>query len=157
MSEPYEERLDGQRVLRTPPPDSHEILCDRIHQWVNRYLPVNSTLKRLPRRTAVALSSLTSMKPDLALVKDNENRAYLFAEVLLPGDHSADTVIKKCLCQQHLLPRLWIIDPRYLNVEVYASGPHGFRLETILANRDCLTDAFLPGLECSMTDLFRDA
>jgi len=76
--------------------------------------------------------------------------------VLVPGDHNADTVIKKCLCQQHLLPRLWIIDPRYLNAEVYATGPDGFRLEMILANQDCLTDALLPGFRCSMQALFRD-
>jgi Uma2 family endonuclease len=83
---------------------------------VNRALPINSTLKRLARRTPVTFSPSTCMRPDLALVKANDKQAYLFAEVLVPGDHSADTVIKKCLCQQFLLPRLWIVDPRYLNL-----------------------------------------
>ena len=52
------------------------------------------------------------------------------------------------------LPRLWMVDPRYLNVEVYGCGEYGFTLADILANHHALTDPHLPGLSCPMDELF---
>ncbi len=75
-------------------------------------------------------------------------------EVLLPGDHHHDTFVKKQLWPDLRLPRLWMVDPRYLNVEVYGRGEYGFTLTDILANHHPLTDPELPGLGCSMDELF---
>ena len=154
MRELYEEQLDGQTVLRSSPSSSHEILCDRIQRRLDATLSPNSTLKLLPRRSPLQLSPKTKVRPDLALVKTSEQRPYLFVEILLPGDHTADTVLKKNLYQIFRLPRLWIVDPRYGNVEVYATGNYGFRLETILAHRELLSDPLLPAFQCSMKELF---
>ena len=161
MSEGYEETIAGQRLMRRPPTMSHEILVARLHQYVAAALPLNSTLRLLPPRSKLDLGEKSLVRPDLAVVRmergaayNHPGQLYLVAEVLQPGDHHIDTVIKKQVWTDGNLPRLWIIDPRYLNVEVYGRGENGFGLLTILANHHVLTDPYLPGLSCTMDQLF---
>jgi len=145
MPDPYEELIDGETFIRGPLNGPHEVLCDRLHAWVAGHLPANSALKLLPRRTTLTLRAGTDICPDLALVRRDNNELYLAAEVLQPGDHHPDTVLKKQLYSDCRAPRLWIVDSRYQNVEVYATSGIGFRLDTILAVNDSLTDAALSG------------
>lgn len=161
MSESYEETIGGQRILRRPPTAMHEMLVARLHELVAAALPLNSTLRLLPPRSKLDLGEHSLVRPDLAVVRmergadeHQPGQLYLVAEVLQPGDHHVDTVIKKQVWTDGNLPRLWMIDPRYLNVEVYGSGEHGFTLLTILANQHALTDPYLPGLRCPMPELF---
>ena len=159
MGEAYEELLQGEPVYRRAPPPDHELLVDRIHALVTRSLPLNSTLRLLPPRSELPLGEHSVLRPDLAVIHTGAAttglpRLYLVAEVLLPGDHHADTVIKKQLWADARLPRLWMVDPRYLNVEVYGLGDFGFTLTDILAHHHPLTDPHLPGLACSMDELF---
>ena len=78
----------------------------------------------------------------------------LIAEVVDTVDHHADTVMKKAVYEDVRLPRLWMVDPRYDNVEVYHGSPYGLALQRILANRDLLTETLLPELSLGMVDLF---
>jgi Uma2 family endonuclease len=154
MPEPYQELIDGETFLRGPLNGPHELLCDRLHFWVARHLPINSALKLLPRRTTLTLRAGTDICPDLALVRRDTNELYLAAEVLQPGDHHPDTVLKKQLYSDCRVPRLWVVDSRYQNVEVYTTGALGFRLDTILAINDSLTDAALSGGAYHISDIF---
>ncbi|MGA7723695.1 MAG: Uma2 family endonuclease [Opitutaceae bacterium] len=163
MSEPYEETIHGEDFYRSPPNSSHELLVARLHRLVANYLPADSGLKVLPPRTELNLGEEVRLQPDLCIMRlrspetgPAEETPYLVAEVLLPGDHHTDTVVKKQLWSDIRLPRLWMVDPRYLNVEIYASTEFGFTLLDILANRHPLTDPNLPGLSCPMRELFAD-
>lgn len=159
MSEAYEELLQGETVYRQPPSSEHELLVARLHALVARSLPLNSALRLLPPRSELLLEEHSVLRPDLTVVRtdpgtDNTAVLYLVAEVLLPGDHHVDTVLKKQLWSDAQLPRLWMVDPRYLNVEVYGCGEYGFALLDILAHHHPLTDPHLPGLSCTMDELF---
>ncbi len=163
MSEPYEETINGEEMLRCAPNPSHELLVERLHGLVANNLPANSHLRLLAPRSEVGLGGAGRLQPDLCIVSSKGDgdgaageRLYLVAEVLHPGDHHVDTVIKKQLWADIRLPRLWMVDPRYLNVEIYASTEFGFTLLDILANRHPLTDPCLPGLRCPMRELFAD-
>jgi len=157
MSAPYKELIAGETFIRAALNAPHELLCDRLHAAVSAHLPANSALRLLPRRTPLTLSPGVEICPDLALVSSVPAQLYLAAEVLQPGDHHPDTVLKKQLYSDSRVPRLWIVDSRYQNTEVYGTGEFGFRLETILAGRETLTDSALTGLALSMTDLFAKA
>ena len=159
MSEAYEEVIQGETVNRRAPPLAHETLVARLHTQVTRFLPVDSALQLLPPRASVPLADDCILRPDLTVVRTapglaGADRLYLVAEVLFPGDHHLDTVIKKQLWSDIRLPRLWMVDPRYLNVEVYHLGEYGFTLTDILAHHHSLTDPNLPGLGCTMDELF---
>lgn len=140
MSEPYDELIDGELFIRGPLNGLHEVLCDRLHVWVAQHLPANSAFKLLPRRTTLTLRAGNRIRPDLALVRRDTLQLYLAAEVLQPGDHHTDTVLKKQIYADCRAPRLWIVDSRYQNVEVYGTTPVGFRLESIRATNETLSD-----------------
>jgi Uma2 family endonuclease len=53
------------------------------------------------------------------------------------------------------LPRLWMVDPRYDNVEVYQASPYGLTLRRILAGNEILADTALPRFQLPIADLFR--
>jgi Putative restriction endonuclease len=161
MNEAYEELIAGQRVLRRPPTPTHETLVAHLHQLVARSLPLNSSLRLLAPRAELELDGQSVLRPDLAVVrmgpKTSENQRvqlYLVAEVLQPGDHHVDTGVKKQVWTDGRLPRLWMVDPRYQNVEVYGSNEAGFSLLDILANDHPLTDPHLPGFSYTMPQIF---
>jgi len=159
MFESYEELIQGQTAVRRSPPSAHELLVSRLHRLVADALAPDAPLQLLPRRASLQLADDCILRPDLTVVRTEPGltgpaRLYLVAEVLLPGDHHVDTVIKKEVWSSLRLPRLWMVDPRYLNVEVYGLGEFGFTLTDILAHHHPLTDPRLPGLACPMDELF---
>ena len=158
MSEAYVETIGGETVLRRTPASDHERLVESLHALVRAALPFNSTLQLLPPRSPLRLADDCVLCPDLAVVRANPegvSSPHLVAEVLLPGDHHLDTFIKKQIWSDLRLPRLWMVDPRYLNIEVYGCNEFGFTLQDILANHHPLTDPHLPGLSCSMEEFFK--
>jgi Uma2 family endonuclease len=52
------------------------------------------------------------------------------------------------------IPRLWMVDPRYDNVEIYHGSPYGLALKQILAGGELLTESLLPGFSILVSDLF---
>ena len=155
MSEPYEEVLEGEKQFRLPPGARHEEICRRLHARVTESLAGTATARLLPPRTVVALAHGEEVRPDLALVTAATNKLFLVAEVVNSGDHHLDTVIKKTVYEDNGLPRLWMVDPRYDNVEIYHGGQYGLALKEILAVRDKLSEPLLPSFEYIIAELFK--
>ena len=156
MSEPYEEIINGETVLRLPPRPRHEQILQRLHKRISGAVAQLSTTRLLPPRTRIDIGSGDQhrLRPDLALVTAASDRLWLVVEIISADDHHADTVDKKGVYEEMKLPRLWIIDPRYDNVEIYHGTPYGISLKKILATRDLLTEALLPGFQMGVHELF---
>jgi hypothetical protein len=154
MSEPYEEILAGESLLRRPPGLKHEAVCQRLHELVAGFLASMTTARLLAPRSVVQLAPGTLLRPDLTLVTVATGKAWLVAEVVDNVDHTADTVIKKSIYEDLRMPRLWMVDPRYGNVEVYHGTQYGLSLKEILAHRDWLTEKLIPELKITMGELF---
>lgn len=154
MTEPYEEIYAGEVTLRLPPGRRHEVICSRLHAIVKAKVANITSTRLLEPRTAVEMTNDTRLCPDLALVTAATNKLWLAAEIVSSEDHHADTVIKKELYESIRLPRLWMVDPRYGNVEVYQATPYGLALKTILAGRDVLSEDLLPEFALTIADLF---
>lgn len=155
MTEPYEEILEGEANLRLPPSHRHEVICWRLHERVAASMTGVSAAKLLPVRAKVEVSRTNHFCPDLALVTTAGNKLLLAAEIISSEDHNFDTVIKKGIYEQVKVPRLWMIDPRYNNVEVYHGNEYGIALKHILAAQEALTEALLPEFRYVVGDLFR--
>ena len=155
MSEPYEEILEDEVRLRPPPGTWHEEICRRLHERVMASMIGVSVSRLLPPRSIVPLMRGTEVRPDLALVTVATNKLWLAVEVISSEDHNPDTVIKKGIYEQVNLPRLWMVDPRYNNVEVYHGGQYGLALKDILAMHDTLTEPLLPDFRYTIADLFK--
>jgi hypothetical protein len=69
-------------------------------------------------------------------------------------DHRPDTVIKKQIYEEIKLPRLWMVDPRYDNVETYHGSEYGLMLKGILAGRESLSEKLIPEFHIGIAELF---
>lgn len=154
MSDPYEEIVNGERVLRLPPRVRHEEILERLHKRVGGATTGLVTTRLLKPRTPVELTPENRFRPDLALITAATDKVWLVAEIVSSDDHHADTVEKKAIYEELRLPRLWMIDPRYDNVEVYHGTPYGLTLKRVLAGRELLTEALLPGFQFAVHELF---
>ena len=154
MSRPYEEILHGASLPRSAPGDRHEQICARMHREMAVSIAGLASTQLLPPRTRIQLSRTTALCPDLALVMAASGKLFLAVEIISRDDHHADTVIKKEIYEQHRVPRLWMVDPRYDNVESYHSFEFGLKLQDILAGSEVLTEKLVPQFQLTIAGLF---
>ena len=154
MSVAYAEILNGTPLARGAPGARHEMICARLHQWVRASVANFAGTRLLAPRTEVRLASQHLVCPDLALVATATGKIWLAAEIVSSDDHQPDTVIKKQIYEEMRLPRLWMIDPRYDNVEVYHCSQYGLILKSMLAGHELLTEKLLPEFQLTVSELF---
>ena len=154
MSESYEEVLAGEVTPRRAPGARHELICSRLHKIVEASIRNIVSTRLLPARTRVQVSPTTQLCPDLSLLVAATGKLWLAVEIVSSDDHRADTVVKKQIYEDIKIPRLWMVDPRYDNLEVYHATEYGLKLGGILAGRDILSEKLLPEFQISLADLF---
>jgi len=154
MSSPYKEILEGQTILRAAPGPRHELICGRLHAAIHASVANLASTHLLAPRSQVKLSLGTFVCPDLALVTRATGKLWLAVEIVNSDDHRPDTVVKKQLYEEAKLPRLWMVDPRYDNVETYHGSEYGLMLKGILAGRESLAEKLIPEFHVVISDLF---
>jgi hypothetical protein len=154
MSQPYEEILDGATLPRSAPGDRHEQICRRLHHEMATGLNGFPIAQLLAPRTQVQVSRTTMLRPDLALVTAASGKLFLAVEIICRDDHRPDTVTKKEIYERIRVPRLWVVDPRYDNVEIYHSFEFGLKLHGILAGSEMLSDKLIPQFKLAVAQLF---
>jgi Uma2 family endonuclease len=154
MSRPYEEIFSGETFPRSAPDERHEAICDRLHAALTASVSNLASTQLLAPRTKVQVSRDTALRPDLALVTTATIKLFLAVESVSREDHRADTVVKKEIYEQIRVPRLWMVDPRYDNVEVYHSTEFGLQLKGILAGSEVLSEKLLPEFQFVVKELF---
>jgi Uma2 family endonuclease len=150
----YEEKLHGDILLRLPPDPRHEQICRRLHDVMAACVQVMPVSRLLPPRTQVQFAPHAILRPDLVLITVANAKPWLVAEIVASDDHRCDTVLKKSFYEELPLPRLWMIDPRYDNVELYRGSAYGLQLVRILAGQELLTEPLLPSLQLPVRNLF---
>lgn len=156
MSRPYEEILEGETLPRSAPSERHEQILRRLQREIAVSINGLTTTNLLPPRSQVAVSRLTLLCPDLALVTAATGKLFLAIEIVGREDHKADTVTKKEIYEQYRVPRLWMVDPRYDNVEVYHAFEFGLQLKGILAGSEVLQERLLPQFKMTIAELFAE-
>lgn len=157
MIHPYEEILEGATLPRSAPSERHEQICQRLHREMAAGINGLATIHLLAPRAQVQVSRTTLLCPDLALVTAATGKLFLAVEIINRDDHRADTVTKKEIYEQIRVPRLWVVDPRYDNMEVYHSFEYGLKLQGILAGSETLTDKLIPQFKLTVAELFAAA
>jgi Uma2 family endonuclease len=154
MSAPYEEIIEGKTVRRPAPGPRHELICSRLHSSVQASVQKFPGTRLLEPRSRISFSAEIRLCPDLSLIASATGKLWLAAEIVNTDDHRVDTVFKKQLYEDLKLPRLWMIDPRYDNVEIYHATEYGLVLKGILAGAEILSEKLLPDFQMTMTELF---
>jgi Uma2 family endonuclease len=130
------------------------MICDRLHTAMTASVANVSSTQLLAPRTKIQVSRTTVICPDLALVTVATGKLFLAVEVVSRGDHQADTVIKKEVYEKIHVPRLWMVDPRYDNVEIYHGMEFGLALKSILAGSEVLSEKLIPEFQFIIAELF---
>jgi Uma2 family endonuclease len=154
VSQPYEEILEGASLPRSAPSVRHEMICERLHRAMTASVGNLGSAQLLTPRTKIQVSRSTAICPDLALITAASGKLWLAVEIVHTGDHHADTVIKKEVYEHIRVPRLWMVDPRYDNVEVYHSTEFGLALKGILAGSEVLSEKLIPEFQIVIAELF---
>jgi len=154
VSEPYEEIIGGETLTRAAPGPRHERICAWLHHRVGASLGDGSVSRLLTPRSVTQFGPGTILRPDLSVVTAATGKLWLAVEIVNPEDHRMDTVVKKTIYEEHKAPRLWMVDPRYDNVEIYHSTPYGLALKGILAGKETVEEALLPQFGCTVAELF---
>ncbi|MGD0743992.1 MAG: Uma2 family endonuclease [Verrucomicrobiota bacterium] len=154
MNRPYEEILDGASLARSAPGERHETICDRLHALMTASVAGLPGTQLLAPRTKVQVARSTAICPDLALVTVATGKLWLAVEIISRDDHRVDTVVKKELYEKIRVPRLWMVDPRYDNVEIYHSTEWGLALKGILAGSEILAEKLIPEFQIVIAELF---
>ena len=154
MNRPYEEILDGASFPRSAPGERHETICDRLHALMTASVANLPSTQLLAPRTRIQITRSTAICPDLALLTVANGKLWLAVEIISRDDHRTDTVIKKELYEKIRVPRLWMVDPRYDNVEIYHSTEWGLALKGILAGGELLTEKLIPEFQIVIAELF---
>jgi Uma2 family endonuclease len=156
MSQPYEELLEGATLPRSAPSERHEHICRRLHREMAAGVNGLAATQLLAPRSQVQVARTTFLRPDLALVTAASNKLFLAVEIISRDDHRADTVTKKEIYEQIRVPRLWMVDPRYDNVEIYHSFEFGLKLHRILAGSEILDEKIIPQFKLTVAELFAE-
>jgi Uma2 family endonuclease len=154
MSQSYEEVLEGATLPRSAPGERHEQICRRLHREMAAGVNGLASTPLLAPRTRVQVSRTTLLCPDLALVTAVSGKLFLAVEIISRDDHHVDTVTKKDIYEQIRVPRLWMVDPRYDNVEIYHSFEYGLKLHGILACSEVIVDKLIPQFKLVVAELF---
>jgi len=154
MSRPYEEILEGATMPRSAPDIRHEMICNRLHSLMTASVANLSTTQLLAPRTKVPVTRSTAICPDLALVAVATGKIFLAVEIVNRGDQHFDTVVKKEVYEKIRVPRLWMVDPRYDNVEIYHGLEFGLALKGILAGSEVLSEKLIPEFQIVIAELF---
>jgi Uma2 family endonuclease len=154
MSRPYEEILEGETLPRSAPGERHEKILQRLHRELAVCVNGLASTQLLTPRSPVQVSRLTLIRPDLALVTAASGKLFLAVEIVSRDDHRADTVVKKEIYEQLRVPRLWMVDPRYDNVEVYHAFEFGLQLKGILAGSEILSEKLVPQFKLTIAEIF---
>jgi Uma2 family endonuclease len=154
VSQPYEEILDGATLPRSAPGARHELICARLHAAMAASVANLGSTQLLAQRTKIPVTRSTAICPDLALITTAMQKLFLAVEIVQTGDHHADTVIKKEIYENARVPRLWMVDPRYDNVEIYHSTEFGLALKGILAGKEILSEKLIPEFQFVIAELF---
>jgi Uma2 family endonuclease len=154
VSLPYEEILEGATWPRSAPGARHEQICARLHAAMTASVANIDSTQLLAPRTKIPVTRSTAVCPDLALITTATQKLFLAVEIVQTGDHHADTVVKKEIYERIRVPRLWMVDPRYDNVEIYHSTEFGLQLKGILAGSEILSEKLLPEFQFVIAELF---
>ena len=154
MSRPYEEILERRTLPRSAPGARHEVICDRLHTAMTASVANLPATQLLAPRTQVQVSRSTTICPDLALVTVATGKLWLAVEIISRDDHHADTVVKKELYEDIRVPRLWMVDPRYDNVEIYHEHGMGAGAEGHSGGSEVLAEGLIPEFQIVIAELF---
>ncbi|MCL4512806.1 MAG: Uma2 family endonuclease [Candidatus Eremiobacteraeota bacterium] len=156
--------IEGELFMTPPPGTFHQNSVTQLTKILAQYLDKNPIGKVFCSPTAVILSDIHVVEPDLVYVS-NEKRSLikergifgspdLMVEVLSKGNKKTDRIVKFKLYAQFKVPHYWMVDPIEKTMEMYELGKKEYQLIIKKHGSERITPSLFPGLEFSLKELW---
>jgi Uma2 family endonuclease len=159
------ELIEGELFVSGVPSLIHQGIVRNLIILFGSYLRANPIGEVLPG-PGVILSDFSGVIPDVVYVSNERLKLIgagdrfagapdLIVEILSPGSENErrDRHSKRQLYRKYGVKEYWIVDHQTSRVEVYRTAR--MKLVATLSLQDDVTTSLLPGLRCSVGDVFR--
>ena len=162
------ELIDGEHYVTPSPNTQHQTVSVTLTVLIGGWLESNPIGRLYHAPFDVVFSRFDVVEPDL-LYLSNDRAADvltpqhvrgapdLVIEIGSPGTRARDETKKRVLYERTGVTEYWFVDPEVDVVRIYRRSSERFAraLELSRETHDVLTTPLLPGLELSLTRLFR--
>jgi Uma2 family endonuclease len=158
------EVIDGELFLTPAPTPYHQLVKQRIEQFLLEHVESRGLGQVLDAPCDVVLSRFDVLQPDIFFVSSGRlavigekyisDAPDLVVEVLSPGTRKRDRVFKSKRYARFGVREMWIADPDKKTIEVHVNAEKSFRREALYAGDDVLLSPLLPGLEVPLARVF---
>src|SRR5688572_14392514 len=159
------EVIDGELYLTPAPTPFHQLVKQRIEQFLLAHVGERRLGEVLDAPCDVVLSRFDILQPDIFFISSRRMGAIgekyisdapdLVVEVLSPGTRKRDRFLKARQYAHFGVREMWIADPDKKTIEVFVAGAgERFRRESLYAGEEVLRSPLLPGLEVTLARVF---
>jgi Uma2 family endonuclease len=158
------EVIDGELFLTPAPTPYHQLVKQRIEQFLLKHVESRGLGQVLDAPCDVVLSRFDVLQPDIFFVSSGRlavigekyisDAPDLVVEVLSPGTRKRDRVFKSKRYARFGVREMWIADPDKKTIEVLVNTEKAFRREGLHVGGDILLSPLLPGLEVPLARVF---
>lgn len=163
------ELIDGEHYVTPSPNLKHQRVSGNLHLLIGAWLEDHPIGKIFYAPLDVVFSHFDVVEPDL-LYLSNERLATvgtpqhlrgapeLVIEIGSPSTRRRDETIKRRLYERSGVTEYWVVDPELDIVRIYRSAGERFGrpIEWSREANDRIATSLLPGLELSLTRIFRE-
>ena len=160
------EIIDGEHYVTPSPNTKHQSVSLNLTLALGNYLRHHVIGQLFIAPFDVVLSDLDVVEPDL--IYFSKERAdiltaqhirgvpELVVEILSPGSHKTDELIKRKLYERFAVQEYWVVDPELDAIKVYRFTDGAFvrTAELSAEHDDALTTPLQPGFSVSLPDVF---
>ena len=162
------ELIDGEHYVTPSPNTKHQRVSINLTVLIGGWLERNPIGQVFHAPFDVVFSKYDVVEPDL-LYLSNERASdaltplhvrgvpELVIEIGSPGTRKRDETIKRRLYERAGVTDYWVVDPQIDTIRVYRREGNGFArvVELSAESSDVLTTTLLPGLEISLSRVFK--
>ena len=158
------EVIDGELFLTPAPTPYHQLVKQRIEQFLLKHVESRGLGQVLDAPCDVVLSRFDVLQPDIFFVSSGRlavigekyisDAPDLVVEVLSPGARKRDRVFKSKRYARFGVHEMWIADPDKKTIEVHVNAEKSLRREALYAGDDVLVSPLLPGLGIPLARVF---
>ena len=160
------ELIDGDHYMTPAPYTKHQRISSNLPRMIGRFVYQRRLGRLYAAPTAVLLSDLDVVQPDLLFVstvrtsiiteKHIQGPPDLVIEILSDATRKTDEIIKRKLYERYGVSEYWIVDPVLETVKIYHMTDRGYVRAAELTQEagDHLSTSLFPDLTLMLTAIF---
>lgn len=160
------ELINGELVRKSAPSPRHQIILADLFRKIDSLVFNNKLGLVLMAPVDVFVDEYNAPQPDLLYIK-NEHKNFitkdgvfgppdLVVEIVSPGSITRDRIDKLRIYQRVGIPEFWIVDPKYISIEVYQLVAGEYQLFSFAVETGKIESKILEGFVLDINEVFAE-